>query len=154
MGRRGAVSRERRFHSKHKQRSRAAAGATANHDGVGLLTRPLLLCRQRGHLGRAAPASRIGRAGELRRGGAGLPLVTFAEVPLDNVDVGEHRVGDVCDAYTRIAPDRQGRSLPVWTKRSSAYRGSDEMTAPLWPSSSQVIKIAATVGTVPAYART
>jgi hypothetical protein len=63
MGRRGAVSRERRFHSKHKQRSRAAAGATANHDGVGLLTRPLLLCRQRGHLGRAAPASRIGRAG-------------------------------------------------------------------------------------------
>ena len=39
-------------------------------------------------------------------------------------------------------------------KRSSAYPGSDEMTAPPWPSSSQVIEIAATVDTVAAYART
>jgi hypothetical protein len=37
-------------------------------------------------------------------------------------------------------------------ERSRAYRGSDEMTAPPWPSSTQVIEIAATVATVPAYA--
>jgi hypothetical protein len=39
--------------------------------------------------------------------------------------------------------------MALWTKRSRAYRGKDEMTAPPWPSSSQVIEIAATVGTVP-----
>ena len=33
------------------------------------------------------------------------------------------------------------------TKRSSAYRGSDEMTAAPWSSSSRVIEIAASVGT-------
>jgi hypothetical protein len=46
-------------------------------------------------------------------------------------------------------PSSTPTSLPVRTKWSSAYRGSDEMTAPLWPSSSQVIAIAATVGTGP-----
>jgi hypothetical protein len=49
---------------------------------------------------------------------------------------------------------RRSAALMVWTKRSSAYRGSDEMTASPLPSSSHVIEIAATVGTVSAYART
>ena len=50
-------------------------------------------------------------------------------------------------------PSSTPTSLPVRTKRSSAYRGSDEMSAPRWPSSSQAIEIAAIVGAVPAYAR-
>jgi len=55
------------------------------------------------------------RAAELPRGGAGLPLVTFAEVPLDNADLGHYRIGAACDPHIRIASDRPGRSLPLQT---------------------------------------
>jgi hypothetical protein len=81
VGRGGATSRDRRFHSKQKRRSCPGAGATASRDGVGLLTPVLLLCQERGHPARAAPGFRSGRARELQRGVGSLPLATFAEVP-------------------------------------------------------------------------
>ena len=55
-------------------------------------------------------------------------------------------------AAARVAeqpPSSTATSLHVRAKRSSAYRGSDEMTSPPGPSSSQVIEIAPTVGAVP-----
>jgi len=77
---------------------------------------PLSLSRPSGHAPRRRAHCSIGRAGELPRGGGGLPLVRFAEVPLDDAALGQHRVRDVCDLYIQIAPERQGRSLPVWTE--------------------------------------
>ncbi len=42
--------------------------------------------------------------------------------------------------------------LPEWTIGSSACAARDEMTAPLWPSNSAVVDVAATVGTARAHA--
>lgn len=79
---------------------------------------------------------RKGRAGELSRGGARLALVTSAEVALDNARPGQHRVGDACDPSVRIiAPDRQRRSLPLWTISTSLAPDTTRLVRQCWKSS-------------------
>ena len=82
----------------------------------------LLLRQERGHQTRADRGFRSGRPGELHRGGGGLLLVTFAEVALRNAVLRRASSHDVCDLYIRIAPDRQGRSLPLWTRSTTPVR--------------------------------
>jgi hypothetical protein len=61
--------------------------------------------------------SRIGRAGELHPGGAGLPLVTVAEVLLGNAVLRLHRAPTLCDPNMRMPPEPRARPLPLWTMR-------------------------------------
>ena len=70
------------------------------------------------------PGSCCGRAGALRRGLGGLPLVAFAEVRFDRAALAGIALADVCDLYIPMDPDGTSRVLPHRTKPESRVRDS------------------------------